>query len=167
MKQSKKCTRCNCVKDIGEFKVKKNGEWSKLCVPCLTKHKDHSKRYYAKSKGETFKKPKLNSPIPTQIEIDFTKPIDLKRLANIRQVGEQEIRKILHLYGAYAGEPHFMRTRDIFHNFMPNRSFVLCKQIVDEFLEADRNGLNFEEELKSRKYRKDGKRVILEAKRSK
>ncbi len=149
---NKKCERCGELKDMQkDYKIGQTGRIRKICNDCL---------WYLdpKSKAKRAKREAIEAPTtPFVPEIDMTKPLDLSFLADLGGFSETEIKRLLLTVNVYTKEPHFYTQVQIFNKFFPHRKPNLCKQIVEEFTEVYRSGLEFEDYIKSgRKYRKDG-----------
>lgn len=156
---NRKCERCKEMKPSTKFKMGVTGRPRKICDDCLW-YLDRKKKktgiYAPESPGTT----------PFIPDIDVNKPIDLSFLNDLGGFSENEIKRLLLTVEVYSKDPHFMNPFAIYAKFFPHRKPKLCKQLVQEFTDVYRAGLEFDAYMKTnRKFRKDGKRLLAEGKK--
>lgn len=146
LKESRKCESCGVTKPISKFRKRRKdygGGTYADCKVCFKKMK-------AKLEAKSFAN---DDPIP---EFDPKAPVDLSFLHDIGGFTETEVKKLLFFVNIYTKEPHFMSPNNIFVKFFHYRTPKNCRLIIQEFTEADRAGVSFEDAWKTRKFRKDG-----------
>lgn len=142
---NKRCERCGLNKPLFEFAIG-DGRIRKICKEC---DKSKIKKKY------TFQNAAPTTPfIP---DIDINQPIDLSFLADLGGFSEQEIKRLLITVNTYSKDPHFLDQLTIFQKYFPHRKPKVCRQLVQEFTEVYRAGIEFDDYMKQgRKFRKDG-----------
>lgn len=150
---SKKCQRCGEVKLVSKFgNSTVDNRLLKICKDCLWYNDPKVKKRRAK---QALMDSRPTTPfIP---EIDINKPLDLSFLNDLGGFSEQEIKRLLLTVEVYTKDPHFLSSVAVFAKFFPHRKVKLCKQILEEFIEVYRAGIEFDAYIKQgRKFRKDG-----------
>ncbi len=157
-KRGRECVDCEKYKTWENYHIDRRAKTGHFprCKKCSS---IKNKEFYNKYKT-SFKSAKPNNNPPPLPEIDINSPLDLSFLADLGGFTENEIKRLLMTVNVYTKEPHFLKQLQIFNKFFPHRKPGACKQLVAEFTEAYMNGVSFEQEMKTRKYRKDGKKQI-------